>query len=562
MKRHHLVMFTLFLAACSGPTQSDPTPNNAMANNEAMSNNQTNNQTTGDGTPTYHGAIRSLIERNCIGCHDPGGIGPYELDTYESVAGVAELSLSAIENDVMPPWKPDPACRDFKNARILSDADREAFADWVAGGKPEGDPSEYVDPNIQHADLGEPDIVARPSGPFTPTVESGDEYRCFLLDAEFDKDTYVTKLNVNPGNRSLVHHSNMFLASAAHVATVEALEAANPGAGYPCFGDTGINTVNLIGAWVPGMEPIELPEGYAVRIPAGSRILMQTHFNSVYADLAEVSQEFQMWTRDTPPDKVVRAMPLANLNFVVPPGERESSQVMNIRYLGDEPLEVFGTAAHAHLLATQVKLEVLRPGGDRECLLDIPDWDFNWQQAYFYDESSWATVNPGDNVRLTCVFDNSPENQPQVDGMKITPREVKWGGETFDEMCVAFMIVAEDYKEPTNGDLCSEFKTCRETCDDPYSVGCVFNCAVEERNCGECLVFGAQDCGARHCPDELREASPCLLQCAQGAQAGGDIDQCLIDNCPDEREALETCMKPALETGLCNEDLRACNVEL
>ena len=124
------------------------------------------------------------------------------------------------------------------------------------------------------------------------------------------------------------------------------------------------------------------------------------------------------------------------------------------------------------------------------------------------------------------------------------------------------MIVAEPYEEPGGGDLCDEFRTCRNGCDDPFGIGCVFNCAVEEITCGECLVFAAQDCGARHCPNELRAASPCLLQCAQGAQAGGDVDQCLRDTCPDERDELAGCMRPALETGLCNEDLRECNVEL
>jgi hypothetical protein len=169
---------------------------------------------------------------------------------------------------------------------------------------------------------------------------------------------------------------------------------------------------------------------------------------------------------------------------------------------------------------------------------------------------------PGENVRLTCTFDNSPQNQPIIDGERVEPQEVRWGGETFDEMCIAFMIIAEPYSPPPEGDLCDPFKTCRVDCDDQYSVGCVFNCAVEEITCGECLVFAAQDCAARHCPQELRDSAGCLLQCAQGAQAGGDIDQCLIDTCPEDRDALETCMRPALETGLCNEDLRACNVEL
>ncbi len=550
MKRLLILAFLSTMVACSPDPDGGPDAGMQDSGMEASG-------------PTYHRDIRPLIDANCIGCHDPGGIGPFELNTYESVSGTADVALAAIENGTMPPWQPDPACREMANERLLAPEDVETFREWVDNGKPEGDEASYEPPeSMTIEDLGEPDIAAKPSGPFTPTVENGDDYRCFVLDAEFEEDTFVTALNVDPGNRSLVHHSNMFVINSTSVPTVEALEAEHEEPGYPCFGDAGVSTVNLISAWVPGMEAIQLPENHAVKIPAGSRIVMQTHYNSVYADLAEVSQVFQMWTTDTAPEKVVRAMPLANLNFTVPPGESESVHKMNIRNLGEEPWEIMGAAAHLHLLATEIKVEVLRDQ-ENACLLDIPKWDFDWQQAYFYEDDAWATVQPGETVQLTCTFDNSPENQPVVDGQKVQPREVTWGGETFDEMCLAFLVVAEDYEEtPEDAELCDEFKVCRDECDDPFGIGCVFNCAVEENSCGECLVFAAQDCAQRHCPDELREAAPCLFTCAQGAQAGGDIDQCLRDECPTERDDLEVCMRPALESGLCNEDLRACNVEL
>lgn len=554
-------LFVLLVLSVSCATACSSPPDGTSDNNAPPENEQPNNEPEPTG-PTYHADIRPLIDDNCIGCHDAGGIGPFELNSYENVSGAAAVALAAIEDGTMPPWQPAPACRDMHDDRILSLDEVETFRTWVDNGKPEGDEANYEPTeSVSVVDLGEPDIAARPSGPFTPTVENGDDYRCFVLDAEFAEDTFVTALNVDPGNRSLVHHSNMFVVNSLNVETVQKMEAEHPEPGYPCFGDPGVSTVNLIGAWVPGMEAVELPEDHAVRIPAGAKIVMQTHYNSVYADLAEVSQVFQMWTRDTPPSKVVRAMPLANLNFAVPAGESESVHTMNVQNLGENPWRILGAAAHLHLLATRVKVEVLRD--DDACLLDIPQWDFDWQQAYFYEPDSRTSVEPGETVRLTCTFDNSPENQPQVDGMRVQPRQVTWGGETFDEMCLAFLIVAEDYEPtPEGAELCDEFKSCRETCDDPYGIGCVFNCAVEENSCGECLIFGAQDCAQRHCPDELRAAAPCLFTCAQGAQAGGDIDQCLRDECPTERDDLEVCMRPALESGLCNEDLRSCNVEL
>ena len=552
----------LLLIACNAPNQRLPVPPPDAGQDTATPDTSGfEGDIPEESGPTYHSDVRAIVERNCVRCHDPGGIGPFELDTFESLSAVADVALHAIESGKMPPWLPDPACRDFADERLMSDADKATFRAWVEAGKPEGEPSEYVEPDIVRVELGEPDVRARPYGAFRPTVERGDQYRCFLLEREFPEETFVTAINVDPGNRSLVHHSNIFLVNPTNAARAQEIEDRDAEAGYSCFGDAGVSTLNMIGAWVPGMEPIVLPGDRAIRIPAGSRIVMQTHFNSLYAELDDVLQEVQLWTRDTPPEKVVRAMPFANLSFVIPPGEPESTHVINVKNLSDEPWEVFGTAAHLHMLAKQVKLERIRAGGESECLLDIPDWDFAWQQAYFYEQQEWTQVDPGEVVRLTCTFDNSPENQPVVDGVQRTPQEVEWGGGTFDEMCIAFLIVAEDYEPLPEGALCDPFKACRAECDDPFSVGCVFNCASVELDCGECLLFGAQRCAERHCRSELQAASPCLLTCAQGAQGGGNIDDCLLADCPEERNALETCLRPVIETGLCNDDIANCNVE-
>lgn len=517
-----------------------------------------------DSPPTYHGDVRGLVEENCVTCHESGGIGPFEFKDYDDVRTHAQLMLSSIESGQMPPWPADTTCRTYKDQRVLSDADKSMVREWIAADMPEGDPSEY-EPVVADAAARAPaDIVARPSGAFEPTVEGGDQYRCFLLDAEFEEDTWVTGVDVVPGNRGLVHHANMFLVNPTNSDRVEALEASEDEAGYPCFGDPGVSTINLIGSWVPGLDPIQLPEDSAVRVRAGSRIVMQTHFNTLFAPIAPVESEFHMWTRESPPGFVVRAMPFANLNFEVSAGDPESVHVEEFRNLSSEPWHVLGSAAHLHLLASRVKVEVEHRGTDEtSCVLDIPEWDFDWQMAYFFPEDDWLTVEPGDTVRLTCVYDNSVENQPIVDGVQRTPQDVSWGGGTFDEMCLNFLIVAEEFDPDSQLDeeLCDSFKACRDTCEDPFGVGCIFNCGAEEFDCGECLLNGAQRCASRYCRDELRDALPCLYNCAQGAQAGGDIDACLVEQCPTERDALNTCMRPRVQGGFCNDDLATCNVE-
>jgi hypothetical protein len=87
-----------------------------------------------------------------------------------------------------------------------------------------------------------------------------------------------------------------------------------------------------------------------------------------------------------------------------------------------------------HTRGTSATLDTLRADGGDECLLDIPRWDFNWQFPYRLVEPT--TLNPGDKLRITCHWDNSPQNQPAVDGMPMAPGDLNWGEGTGDEMCL------------------------------------------------------------------------------------------------------------------------------
>ena len=53
---------------------------------------------------SYHADIRPVIERNCLGCHVEGGVGPFPLDTWEAVHGVSALVVAAVSSGRMPPW--------------------------------------------------------------------------------------------------------------------------------------------------------------------------------------------------------------------------------------------------------------------------------------------------------------------------------------------------------------------------------------------------------------------------------------------------------------------------
>jgi hypothetical protein len=91
-----------------------------------------------------------------------------------------------------------------------------------------------------------------------------------------------------------------------------------------------------------------------------------------------------------------------------------------------------------HLLGKSIRI-VLNPGRPtRRVLLDIPRWDFHWQNAYLLERPIQA--KPGDVIRVTCTYDPARRKRGE-DGIPKSPRYVLWGEGTTDEMCLGLLQV-------------------------------------------------------------------------------------------------------------------------
>jgi len=99
---------------------------------------------------------------------------------------------------------------------------------------------------------------------------------------------------------------------------------------------------------------------------------------------------------------------------------------------------------HMHNLGKTGRVTLVRADGTEQVIVDIREWDFNWQSTYRLEQE--VLVGPSDRVRLACSWDNSAANQVIVDGVQQTPQYVEWGDGTGDEMCLTnfFMTVPKE----------------------------------------------------------------------------------------------------------------------
>ncbi len=330
---------------------------------------------------------------------------------------------------------------------------------------------------------GEKRLTLRMPATYTPSAPNGtgtDDYRCFLLDPGFTEDVYLTGTFVKPGNADVVHHVILFTASPEQVAEAEAMDANEPGEGWTCFGGSGLrdndglNSAPWLGAWAPGGKESVSASGFGKPLEAGSRIIMQVHYNLLAgtgedesatllryapgsADLtpletmllpAPVEMPCRPEYSDGPlcdrqasiDDLIDRVGGAGNTNnalYLLCGGQPTPSNVTSCDRNIAQPTTIRAVAGHMHLLGRSIKVEVNPGRPDAQTILDIPIWDFDNQGSHPVKP---VKVDFGDVVRVTCKHVQWLRDKlPAFEG--IPDKYVVWGEGTTDEMCLGILTV-------------------------------------------------------------------------------------------------------------------------
>jgi len=225
--------------------------------------------------------------------------------------------------------------------------------------------------------------------------------------------------------------------------------------GWYCLGSGGIEGAPLprqIGGWVPGQLAGTVPEGTGMGIHPDSILVVQMHYNTLVAEPTPDQSTILISTTDEvdrPASGFLYTNPayLGGGVMTIPAGESNVGHGFAVP--ADVLMRLFGAPAglgggdewvihngflHMHNLGTTGRTTLIRADGTEQVILDVKDWDFNWQSTYQLKDE--LLVRPGDWFRLECTWDNSAENQPIVNGEQLPPRDVDWGDGTGDEMCL------------------------------------------------------------------------------------------------------------------------------
>lgn len=377
--------------------------------------------------PTYYKDVRPILDQSCARCHADGGVAPVSFDDPKTVQALATKIQVYTQEGIMPPPAPDPACAPYEgdDTYYLTDEAKQTLSDWADADAPLGDPVDAPPPH-EAPTLAPFDVELRGELPWTPEFASGDNnaYRCWAFDLGNDEDVFVTGFEALIDQVPEMHHAVLFLDTTN---TADLSDAD----GFDCDG-LGEDGWDYIHAWGPGAPYLQFAEGQGIRFPAHARIVYQSHYylngtptpdNSGYGLLLADSVETEVFV-----------LGLGVTDFVIPAGDSQNEQVMDMPWPGHwGDFTLLGVWPHMHQLGNGFDFTISHEDGSESCVVDMKDYDFHNQLLVWLDEP--LPIVPGDDVTLTCHYDNSSDNENNPND---PPIAVNFGEGSDDEMCFGF----------------------------------------------------------------------------------------------------------------------------
>jgi len=372
---------------------------------------------TGEITYTKH--VARIVDKHCVRCHRAGQVAPFTLTSYDDVVAWAETMREVIDDGRMPPWHADPHYGKFSNDAHMPARDKATFRQWIDNGMPEGDAADLPQPT-KYTDgwqIPTPDVVIPMPQAYTVPAKGTVAYQYFEVDTKFDRDMWIKAAEVRPGNASVVHHAFLFYVPAGQ----EKIRDEDP-------------LVNSIAGFAPGAPASLWPEGYARKLPAGARLVFQMHYTPTGSEQTDRSEVGLVFASESEKPKEVRFAIAVNSDFRIPPGAANYEVPAQREFKRDTLLHTM--VPHMHLRGKAFRFTALYPDGAEEILLDVPRYDFNWQNAYTL--KSPKRLPKGTVIECRGTFDNSEDNLNNPD----PSQEVHWGDQTWDEMMLGSMVVS------------------------------------------------------------------------------------------------------------------------
>jgi mono/diheme cytochrome c family protein len=381
---------------------------------------------------SYATQVAPIIEKNCVACHQEGGIGPFAMTSYEMVKGFAPMIREVIRTDRMPPYNADPHVGKFSDNKNLSAAEIKTLVHWIEAGAPRGqgaDPLAAVRRVAPEWPLGKPDLVLNIPAYKVPASGVVDYQRPYTVNP-LTEGKWIRATTVKPGDRRAVHH-----VLTGWMKDVPANGVASE-----------TRWRGSVGGYAVGAESNVFAGEVGTFLPAGGAVGYQMHYTPYGKETVDNSQ-IGVYFRKDPPKYIMRSVVVIDPSIEIQPNTARHRETAYVHFPKDALL--YSAFPHAHYRAYSTDLWLQTPDGKKTRLLTLPRYDFNWQRSYTFAEP--VKIPAGSKLIANYVYDNSKRNPSNPDpSIKVT-----WGEQSHEEMLftsVSFRWLDETAEKQVDSD--------------------------------------------------------------------------------------------------------------
>lgn len=369
---------------------------------------------------SYANEIVPILKERCVTCHMEGGIAPFAMTNHQMVQGWSPMIREVLYTKRMPPGQIGAEyIHDFRDVSHITTEETQKLVSWIDNGAQNNDgadPLAEYNPEVVKWAYGEPDLLYTIPAQTIPATGVQD-YRNIALPLELEEDVWVKAIEFEAGDPTVLHH---IIAFAYGPDGVNEFEILNQGIG--------------LGAYAPGNEVNTYPEDAGFPLKAGGGLMLQLHYTTSGRETVDES-EIALYLWDEKPERTVLGGSAAELDINIPPFEARHEMVATAKFRKDSYLTMVGP--HMHYRGYDANFKLVYPDGSTEEILNVPNYQFNWQKVYDFEEPKF--VPEGTEMVFTGTFDNSEMNPFNPD----PSQTLTWGEQTWQEMFFGFYRYVE-----------------------------------------------------------------------------------------------------------------------
>ncbi|HLF83123.1 MAG TPA: hypothetical protein VI837_02995 [Blastocatellia bacterium] len=352
------------------------------------------------------------------------------LATYEEARPWAKAIKEELLEKRMPPWHAVKGYGDFRNAPSLTQRDVDMIVNWVEGGAPKGDEKDLPAGPLVSNDwqLGKPDLTLKTESE-SKVAADADEYRTFVLATNSKEDRWLTAIDLQPRNGSVVHCARFY-----SLKTVADSPAApmTPAKNEDSASSVDLRTAAVLATWMPGQKVVALDGGLAQLLPAGSRVAVRIHYRGSGEAGDDVSA-VGLYIAKTPPPRLLQEIAITNADAIIP--ATAEPYPLKVSFTTQSDTQAIAIRPRVHPLVVSLQATAYRPDGSEEVLIWTRRYQLDWEPTYHFRQP--VPLPKGTRVDVIAYFDNSEENQKNPND---PPKTVRWSEISADPLCALLVV--------------------------------------------------------------------------------------------------------------------------